>query len=82
MPGFADELSSELFSAAASTPTVKYPTRELHAVGQQGNAWDAELTTWFGGAVLALTPQLHWISRIEYCETGEAIVHSKCQTGP
>lgn len=72
IPGFADRLSYEL-GVKATGQKVK-----LHS---PGNVVERKCSSWLGGSMLASLGTFHqlWISRQEWEEYGNAIVHARCK---
>ena len=68
-PGIADRLSKEVSALVPNTQKIKViaPPERKYSV-------------WIGGSILSSlsTFQQMWISRQEYDEAGESIVHRKC----
>ena len=72
LPGFLDRLSYEL-SVAAPSQRIR-----IHS---PGNYTERRHSTWLGGSILASLGTFHqlWISKKEYEEHGQAIVHVRCK---
>lgn len=72
LPGFLDRLSYEL-SVAAPSQRIR-----IHS---PGNYTERRHSTWLGGSILASLGTFHqlWISKQEYEEHGQAIVHVRCR---
>lgn len=72
LPGFTDRLSYEL--------SIKAPGQKikLHA---PGNTIERKYSSWIGGSILASLGTFHqlWISKEEWEEHGNAIVHARCK---
>lgn len=72
IPGLSDRLSYEL--------GVKAPNQKVK-IHSPGNTTERRHSSWLGGSILASLGTFHqlWISKQEYEEHGEAIVHARCK---
>ena len=68
-PGIAERMNTELIALAPSTMNIKVVSPP-----------ERKYSTWIGGSILGALPtfQQIWISKEEYGECGQSIVHRKC----